>query len=152
MEEEDYEKAFQQAQSFALVPILQLLNESIDYENNTGVCASKPGHINIRRGDTQAMAYIGIVSEDYDMVNSFNEVFDRTYNSFHESEEDSEDDKSFKELACRVVSHLIRSAYIVFEKFKEEEFVAEHRLEIDPYARIHLLGYDKYIAVKFQKL
>lgn len=151
MSAEDLEKAFQAAQSFALIPVLLMLHESIGFENNTGVCTlSEPGYINLHSGDLSVNAKLSIVPSEFSIMDSFNESFGKSWETFEIKEDDSEEDKSMKELAINVITHLLKSAYVVFGRMREEPSLAEHQLNMDEETRLHLTGYESFISVVFQ--
>ena len=148
---EDLEKAFQNAQSFALIPILNMLKKSINYVNTTGVDAQEPGHINIHSESVNIHAKISNVSEDYSIMDSFNNAFDKNYSTFEISEDDPEEDKKIKEIAINIITHLLKSAFVVFGKLKEDPLVAEHQLDMNMETKLHLIGYSDFISVEFVK-
>jgi len=151
MSAEDLEKAFQSAQSFALIPVLLMLKESIDFENNTGICTlGEPGHINIHSNDLNVNAKLSIVPKEFSIMDSFNESFSKEWTTFEISENDSELDKNTKELVIEVITHLLKSVYVVFGKLREEPELAEHQLNMDEDTKLHLVGYESFISVVFQ--
>ncbi len=148
---EDLEKAFQAAQSFALVPVLKMLKESISFENNTGVNAVAPGEINLKRGDLNVKVFVDNVEEDYSIMKSFNDAFGTNYSTFETFEDDSKDDKERKEFVAGVVTHLLKSVFVVFNKLRENEKLAEFQLNMDSDTKIHLIGCRSYLSIRFEK-
>jgi hypothetical protein len=150
MDSAELEKAFQAAQSFALIPILRLLKDSLSFENNTGVDDTKePGNISLRSNDDHIVAKLEKVPNDYSIMESFNRAFGKSYTTFEAEEADTTSDTNLKEMAIGVIVHLMKSAHIVFSKLRDEPALAEHQLEMDSNTKIHLTGYSEFLSVTF---
>jgi len=146
LSEDQLQEAFNQAQSIALIPILNLLADctGVDMSNKVGVSIdSEPGHITISNDNAKFKAWLDIVPGDYNILDNFNEsgIYEKKLDTFKDDE------------MCNVITHILKCAFVVFNQLRTETLaleIAEHQLDMDDQTCLYLNEYpDNKLSVKF---
>lgn len=155
-------KAVRNAQSLSLIPILQLIKNTVgvDYSSKLGVdINTKTSTISISsKDDKKINVFLSLVDEKYNIMDSFNDcgLYHKNINTFLDIEEEH-----IKQQTIELISYLMKCVLLTFNNIKNGDLkynISEYQIEMDENTKIYMLTdmeqleeERKYISVIFSK-